>query len=91
MEDPYSVESIKRLCVFDRNARRSGPTNHFVGLQRFTQKCTRNIRKLTNWIRLDQIGSEWIRLDQIGSDWIRLDQIGPDWTRLDQIGSDWIR
>ena len=57
MEDPYSVESIKRLCVFDRDARRSGPTNHFVGLQRFTQKFTRNIRKLAN-----QIGSDDLRM-----------------------------
>ena len=36
--------------VFDRDARRSGPTNHFVGFQnpRFTQKFTRNA---LDWIR----------------------------------------
>ena len=73
------------MMFFDRDARRSGPTNYFVGFQnpRFTQKITRNAM---DWIKWDQITSN----SSEGSDWIRLDQIGSDWIRLDQIGSDWI-
>ena len=58
------------MMFFDRDARRSGPTNYFVGFQnpRFTQKFTINA---LDWIKLDQITSNSIRKDQIGSDRIR--------------------
>ena len=36
--------------IFDRDARRSGPTNYFVGFQGFTQKSTRITRKLENFL-----------------------------------------
>ena len=50
----------RHFKLFDRDARRRGPTNHFVGFQNqgFTQKFTRNA---LDWIKLDQIGSERIR------------------------------
>ena len=40
----FGQERIGRL--FDRDACWSGPTNYFVGFQRFTQIFTRNTRKL---------------------------------------------
>ena len=60
-------------------------------------------RQLKKAYKMLKIGSDWIRLDQIGSDRIgfqtALDQIGldfrldpiSDWMGLDQTGWDWIR
>ena len=58
--------SIIILNIFDRDARRSGPTIHFDD--------DPNIEFVEAYRSL-QIGSDWNRLNQIGSDWIRLDQM----------------
>ena len=38
--------------LFNRDTRRSGPTNCFAGFQRFTQIFTRNTRKLDVWQKI---------------------------------------
>ena len=55
-----SLKMLFSIRIFDRDARRSGPTIYFEGLQ-----CL---------LRLEQIGSDRIKLDQLGSSLIKLDQ-----------------
>ena len=49
--------------IFDRDARRSGPTIHFVGLETLVQNLMFDKRQLIN--------KEAYKTLKIGSDWIR--------------------
>ena len=83
------------IWLFDRDARRSGPTIYFVVLQGLIKNlleiCVNLKLAGSIWIKLDQISLNLIQIDQTCSNMFKLDQTCSNLIKMDQIGLNMIK